>query len=261
VVEPVEHGGKVNEAVKGDREFFVTGRDAAVALDPAEEVFDHMAVPVKFAVEVDRRAPATAGRYAGECAGIGEILAEAVRIEGAVRDRPSPFQKRLKRRAGPKIMLLSWREMETDCSPDTVHHGCELGVEAALGAPHGLIRLPTDRVRGVSVHLDVGAIDAPDLSDRPTGDGIEQPRPEARCAPSPESGINRTPRTKAGWQITPRDSGSQDVPNAGDHEPIVLRRPAATVTTVPICQARVSRLVILIFLAGAKQAPAAPAGV
>jgi hypothetical protein len=30
---------------------------------------------------------------------------------------------------------------------------------------------------------------------------------------------------------------------------------------VPICQARVSRLVILIFLAGAKQAPAAPAGV
>ena len=58
MVEPVEHGGKANEAVKGDREFFVTGRDAAVAFDPAEKVFDHMAVPVKFAVEVDRRASA-----------------------------------------------------------------------------------------------------------------------------------------------------------------------------------------------------------
>ncbi len=73
VVEPVEHGGKANEAVKGDREFLVAGRDTAVTLDPAEEVFDHMAVPVKFAVEADRRAPSAAGRDAVECAGAGEM--------------------------------------------------------------------------------------------------------------------------------------------------------------------------------------------
>ena len=261
MVEPVEHGGKANEAVKGDREFFVTGCDAAVALDPAEEIFDHMTVPVQFAVEVDRRTPAAAGRYAGECAGTGEIPAEAIRIEAAIRDRPFPFQTRLKRCAGPEIMLLSWRQMQTDCSPDTVHHGCELGVETALGAPHGLVRLPADRIRGVSVHFDVGAIDTPDLSERPAGDGIEQSRPQARRTPASESGINRVPWTKAGRQIPPWDTTSQDVPDAGDHESIVFRGPAAAVATVPICQARVSRLLILIFLAGAKLAPATPAGV
>jgi hypothetical protein len=168
---------------------------------------------------------------------------------------------RLKRRAGPKIMLLSWREMETDGSPDTVHHRGELGVETALGAPHGLMRLPADRVRGVSVHLDVRAVNAPDLSSCSTGNGVEQPRPEARRAPPSESAVNRTPRTKRGWQITPRDSGSQHVPDTRDHKSIVLRGPAAKVATVTICQARVSRLLILIFLAGAKAAPADPAGV
>jgi hypothetical protein len=254
VIEPVEHGGKANEAVEGDCEFFVARRDAAVALDPAEEVFDHMAVPVKLAVEVDWRAPATAGWDAGECAGTGEISAEAGGIEAAVRDRPAPVQARLKRCAGTKIVLLSWREMQTNGSSDTVHHGCELGVEPALGAAHGLIRLSADRVRGVSVHLDVRAIDAPDLSGRPTSDGLEQPRPQARRTPSSESGVNRTPWTKAGWQITPWDSGPQDIPDARDHESIALRGPAATVTIVTFSRVPPSVRFRSIFLAAPKAA-------
>ena len=113
MVEPVEDGGKANKAVKGDREFLVAGRDTAVALDPAEEVFDHMAMPVKFAVEADRRAPSAAGRDPVECAGAGERAAKAVRIESAVRDRPFSLQVRMKRCAGPKVVLLPRSKMQT----------------------------------------------------------------------------------------------------------------------------------------------------
>ncbi len=254
MVEPVEDGGKANEAVEGDCEFFVASRDAAVTFNPAEEVFHHMAVPVKFAVEVDWRAPTTAGWDAGECAGSGEIPAEAVRIEAAIGDRPAAFQLRLKRCAGQKVMLLSRCEMQSNGSSNTVDHGCELGVETALGAAHGLIRLSANRVRGVSVHLDVRAIDAPDLSGRPTSDGLKQPRPQAGRTPSSESGVNRTPWTKARWQITPWDSGPQDVPNARDHEPIALRGPAARATIVTISRVPLSVRFRSIFLAAPKAA-------
>jgi hypothetical protein len=92
--------------VKGDREFFVAGCDGAVAFDPAEDVFDHMAVPAKLAAEVDRRAPATAGRYAGEGVSAGEMSAEIIRIEAAVpltaraarfpRSLPAAFEGRFR---------------------------------------------------------------------------------------------------------------------------------------------------------------------
>ena len=226
VVEPVEYGGKTNEAVKGNREFFVAGRDAAVALDPAEEVFDHTAMPVKLAIEVDWLASTTAGRDAGKRAGAGEIMAEAVGVEAAVRDRPLSLQARLKRGAGPQIMLLSRRKVQTNRSANSVHHGRELGVEAALGAPHGLVRLAADRVRGVPVHLDMRAVDAPDCSNRASADRLEQPRPQAARIPAAEASVDAAPGAESRGKISPRDAGAQHVPHCCDHNSIILPRSA-----------------------------------
>jgi hypothetical protein len=145
--------------------------------------------------------------------------------------------------------------MQTDCSPDPIHNCRQLRVETALSAPHGLIGLAADRVRGVSVNLDVGAVDTPDLPNRPAGDGIEQPRPQARSAPASEPSVNRASRTKAGWQITPWDSGSQDVPHAGDHESVILTRSASSIARGPL---PIFGAVRSIFLAAPRAARATP---
>jgi len=137
VGEPVEYGGKTNKVVEGERESFV------------------------------------AGRYAGECAGAGKITAEAARAAAAVRDRPVPFQARVRRNAGTQVMLLSWRKMQPNGPPDAIHRDCEFGLGTALGTPQCLVRLATDRARGVPVHLDLQAVDAPNCSDSASADHLE----------------------------------------------------------------------------------------
>ena len=89
VREPIEDGGKLDEAEEGNGELAVAGGDAAARFDPAAEVFDLTAVPVVAAMETGRL-PATAfGRDTAVGALGVQSPAEGVSIQASVGHDPA----------------------------------------------------------------------------------------------------------------------------------------------------------------------------
>src|ERR1019366_7940611 len=90
--EPIEDRRELNEAKKGDGEFFVTGADAAMAFDPTEEVFDLVPPPIIAAMEGDRPTARTFWWDVNSSALSAEARSKGVSIEPLVRDGPAPAQ-------------------------------------------------------------------------------------------------------------------------------------------------------------------------
>lgn len=124
-----------------------------------------------------------------------------------------------------EVMARSSRQVEGDCPSASIHHGGQLAVEPALGAPNRLAGLAAARVRTVLMQLDVRAIQMPQLPHRFLRDELEHPRPQPARAPPPPTRVNRTPRPKLRRHVTPRTSRPHHIPHRRDHPPVVLRRP------------------------------------
>ena len=86
--EPIEDGGEVNEADEGFGEFVVTGGDAALDFDAAEEVFDLMAAAVVAAMKSDRLTASAFGWNAATGPLLAQFLAKDISVESLVGDNP-----------------------------------------------------------------------------------------------------------------------------------------------------------------------------
>ena len=82
--EPSEECGEGHEGKKGSGEFFATGRDSTVSLDPAEEVFDVMASAVIASMVGGGMAATLFWRDAMLGVPVAEFAADDIRIEAPV---------------------------------------------------------------------------------------------------------------------------------------------------------------------------------
>ncbi len=229
----------------------MSGGDSIVAFDPAEEIYHGVPVGVEPTAEIAGLATGTARRDADEGTRARQVVAETIGVETLVADSPFSCQVWHERRTGDQIALLSWCEFESHRASVRVNDHGQFRIKAAFGASHGLGFLPSGRIGCIAMDLDVRAVDAANL---PNGSGpvlSKNPWPQTLCAPSSKARIDRTPRPKAIGKVSPRNPGSQDVPNRCKHKPVVLRRSAYSAT---ICQIPITADVRSIFLAAPKAA-------
>jgi len=114
-----------------------------------------------------------------------------------------------------------------------IHQRGKLGVESALRPAHRLGALSARGIRSVLMQLDVRTIQVAELPGRAFGQAGQQPVPKPAGTPAAEPGVDRVPRTVALRQIPPRHTRAQQVPQGGDHQPIVLGRPPAYCAILP----------------------------
>jgi len=222
--EPIEHSGELNEAKERRSEFLVSGADSPVALDAAEEVFDFMATAVVAAMECYRPQARPFWRDAHPCALSAQPRAECVGIEALVCDGSIPAQAGQKGLDGIQIVTLSSCQAERNGSSLTVHDCRQLRVDPPFRATDSLCGLAAARIRSVLVQLDMRAVNVTKLAFCGRRHEREHPSKKTRGAPTPKPCIHRSPWAEVRRQVTPRNTGAQDVENGADHKPIVLRR-------------------------------------
>ena len=253
--EPVEHRCEADKAEKGDGEFLVARGDAPVALDAGEKILDSVAVPIKTSVEVELPSPAAAGWDADHAARAGHVTTEGVGIKAAISDGPLSAQMTLERRAGPQVVLLAGCKMEPNGAPNSIDDSGQLRIEPSLCAAHRLDGLAAPRIGAVAVNLDKGAIQAADLTVGRRAEFGEQSRPQSRCAPPSVSGVDRTPRAEPRREISPRHTGTEDIPHRGDHESVVFRGTPAFASAIRLPAPDVVRSIFLAAPTAARVTP------
>ena len=130
--EPIDVGGKVDEAEEGHGEFVVAGRDATVGFDAAEEVFDLVAAPVIAAMETVRLPAVPFRRDAAPAALPPQPLAEFIGVETFIGDDPRATRAPKQRHDGVLVILRTGREADGDRSPVGVHHRRQPGIQFPL---------------------------------------------------------------------------------------------------------------------------------
>lgn len=225
--EPIEDGGELNEAEKSKGDFVIAGGNAAEAFDATEEVFDVVASAVVALMKRSTLAAAPTRGNAGARFFAVEEGPKSGCIESPVCYALAP-QGRHDRQDCLEVMSLSWRQAQSDCSAIGINDGCKLGVDASLGPADLMLRLSTLGIGSVLVDFDVRAVQVPQLSFCTPGEYGQQLCPQAMRAPSPPSGIDRTPRPELRRHIPPRTSRAHDIPHRRDHRPVILRRPSPT---------------------------------
>ena len=223
--EPIKDGCELDEGEKSDGEFFETRADATMAFDAAEEVFDFVPPPIIAAMERRRATARTLWRDADPSVLATQSRTKVVGVEAFVADDTPLPQATKQRFDGEEIVALALSQSECDGAPTTLDDGRQLGVDPSLGSADGLCRLSAAGIRTILVQLDVGTIDIAQFPLRALRDSREQAGEQSYRAPTSEARVDRTPRTKALWQIAPRNAGAQDVEHGREHDFIVLGRP------------------------------------
>ena len=223
--EPIESGGKLNKTEEGDGEFVVTGADAAMAFEAAEEVFDFVAPPIVAAVEGHRPPARTFGRDADARALSAQTGAKSISIETLVADDPPAAHAGKQWFDGVQIMTLAFGQPERHGPPAAVNDRRQFGVDATFRAPNCLLGLPAAGIRAVLVQLDMRTIDIAQLPLRALREDRQHAREQPRGTPAAEARVDRVPRTKVGRQVPPRNPGAQNIEHGGDHKLIVFGRP------------------------------------
>ncbi len=182
MIEPIQHGGKENEAEKGDGDFLVASGNAAMAFNASEEVFNRVTVAVKHMVVVVGRAPARSWRNTGERAAGRQVAAKAVGIEAAVGQDPASAQVLLQPSVGVQVVLRAARQTESNGPANSDYDGGQLRIESTLGLTLGLAGLTSCGIGAVAMHFDVRTVDASNPTPHlPAQLGVET-GPQARCA-------------------------------------------------------------------------------
>ena len=136
--EPVEDRGELDEAEKRGREFFVTGADASITFEAAEEVFDFVPVAVVAAMVGDGVTARAFRRNTKAGALTSQSDAKGVGIEAFVADGAMAAQGAEQRIDRVQVVALAGGQTKRDGSPTTLNDGRELGVDATLGATNRL---------------------------------------------------------------------------------------------------------------------------
>ncbi len=91
VIEPIEHGGELDEAEEGDCQLLVAGGYTAVTFDASEEVFDRVPLGVETSIEAIGDTAAGLRREADQRSAFGKTQSEILRVKGAVSVGPLPY--------------------------------------------------------------------------------------------------------------------------------------------------------------------------
>jgi len=236
-------------------EFFISGSDTTESFDTGEKVFDHVPVLIESFRVVVFDSAGLAGRNTWSCIAFGQGLPESFGIESAVTNDPATSKLVNESLDRSEVMPVAGNQIQSHRSANAVDDHRQFCVRSAFGHPDRLQFGAAGRIGSVLMDFDVGAIDTPNGAASVSCEQGEHLRPLAGTAPTAETRIDRRPRTKLCWQISPGHSCPQDIVNAVDHEPVVLRRPAAD----PLC-GDTSRAIFIrsIFLAGPIANPAKP---
>ena len=152
--EPIQCRCEVDEAEEGLGEFFVTGGDAAVCLDPAEEVFHLMALPVVATEVAGRVEPIPSRRDAGAAAVGAEAVAKGLGVKAFVGHHPTVTSAGQQREH--RVLVMPGATVQADGYGPTarINQGGEFGIQTAFGAPHRLGGLPTCGIGTMLMELD-----------------------------------------------------------------------------------------------------------
>jgi hypothetical protein len=225
--DPINDCRELNEGEKRDSEFLVSGAEAPVAFETAEEVFDFMTPTVVAAVKGYWPTSRTLRRDTDPRTLPAQARPKRVGIEALIGDSAVVAQAGQERLDRVKIMTLALSQAERHGSPTSLNDRSKLRVDSTFSATNRLGSLAAARVRTVLMQFDVRAIYMPQLTCGSRCDGRKHPGEEPRSTPATKPRIDRTPRAKLLWQVAPRDACSQDVEYRGEHKPIIFRRSPA----------------------------------
>ena len=77
------------------------------------------------------------------------------------------------------------------------------------------------------MNFNVSAVDTPQVAASVRSEQCVHLRPQTTSAPSTKASIDRIPRSKIFWQVSPLHSCPQDITNPTHHSTVVFRRPPA----------------------------------
>ena len=125
------------------------------------------------------------------------------------------------------VVLLPRSQTESHGPATRIDNRRQLGVQAAFGPAHCLRGLSARGIGPVLMQFDVRAVQLPQFTRGVGRQQGEHPGEQAGGSPATVAGIDRTPRSEALRQITPRHSRPQDVEQGAEHHPVIFRRPAS----------------------------------
>jgi hypothetical protein len=159
--EPIDDCRELSEGEKRDRKFFVSGAEAPVALDSAEEVFDFMAPPVVAAMKGHWPTARALRGDADPRTLPAQARAKRVGIEAFVGNCATVAQAGQERLDRVKIVTLALGQAERDGSTTSLNDRGKLGINSTLCATDRLGGLTAARVCTVLMQFKVRAIDMP----------------------------------------------------------------------------------------------------
>ena len=194
--EPINDCRKLNEGEKRNSEFLVSGAEAPVAFETAEEVFDFVAPPVVAAVK-GHWPPARAFRRDTDARTLpAQARPKRVGVETFIGDGTVVAQARQKRLDRVQIVTLPFGQAERHSSPTTVDNCSKLSIDSTLSSTDRLSSLTAAWIRAVLMQLDVRAIDMPQLTCGSLCDNREHPGEEPLSTPATKPRVDRVPRAK-----------------------------------------------------------------
>ena len=225
--EPINDCRELNEGKKRDGEFLVPGAKAPVAFETAEEVFDFMASPVVAAVKGHGPTARAFRRDTDPRTLSAQARPKSVSIETFIGDSTAVAQAGQERLDRVKIVTLALSQTERHGSPASLNDRGKLRIDSTFSATDRLGSLAATRVCTVLMQFDVRAVDMPQLTCGSSCDYRKHPGEEPLGTPATKPRVDRTPRAKLLWQVTPRDTRSQDIKYRGEDKPIIFWRPPA----------------------------------
>ncbi len=225
--EPIDDGRELNEGNESDSEFVISGAEASVGFDSAEEVFNFVAPTVVAAVKGHWPTARALRRDTDRRTLSAQARPKRIGIETFIGDGATVAEAGQERLDRIKIVTLTLSQAERDGSPASINDRGKLGIDSTLCATDRLGSLAAARVRTVLMQFDVRAIDMSQLPRGSRCDRLEHPGKKPRSTPAPKSRVDRAPGAKLLRQIAPRDTSPQDVEYRAEHEPIIFRRSPA----------------------------------
>jgi hypothetical protein len=197
--EPINDCRELNESKKRDGEFLVSGAEAWVAFETAEEVFDLLAPPVVAAVK-SHWPTARALRGDTDPRSLSaQARPKRVGIETLIGDSAAAAQAWQERLDRVKIVTLALCQAERHGSSTSLNDRGKLRIDSSFGADDRLGSLAAARVRTVLMQFDVRAIHMPQLTCGSSSDHRRHPGKEPRSTPATKPRADRAPRAKMLW--------------------------------------------------------------
>jgi hypothetical protein len=226
-MKPIEYRCESYKAKKSLSELLVSSSHAPESFYTGKEVLNHMAMTVERFGEVILDTAGVAWGNTSDRTGIGQVLPKALRVEAAIANDPAASEHGNQRVDGAKVVPISSDEIQSDGTPEAVDNRSQFCVRSAFGSSDCLCRRAARGIGRVLMNFDVAAIDTAQLTRSTWYQQFVHLRPEFGLTPPAEARVDRAPRAKLLWQVTPRRSRTKDEVYSTHHDSIFLRWSAA----------------------------------